>query len=209
MKQILIAFVSHSGSTREIAQFISDEFSTQGYSVDVRPVSEISDLSPYPFILAGGLLYRFGWHPEIVRFLQTNLLALQQKKVALFVTGMHLAQTPRDDQHSYPVFYDPSMTNPVWKLGRATLFDRGATIDAYLRSALLTVEKIKPVSLGFFAGKLDLRTLKLPEQLIMRLLMLLTGMKTGDYRNWDSLRAWAKSLVPFAAMSENHRVLRE
>jgi menaquinone-dependent protoporphyrinogen oxidase len=200
MKRLLIAYVSHSGSTREVAQFLSNEMSTRGFAVDTLPLAEIGDLVPYEFIIVGGLLYRFGWHPDILRFLETNLTELQKKRVALFVTGMHLIKTPRCDQLSYPVFIDPAMANPVWARQKPTIFDGGSTIDGYLRQALPTIEQIKPVCLGFFAGKLDLRTLKLPEQVIMRILMLMTGMKTGDYRNWDALRAWGQRLF---SMCEN------
>jgi menaquinone-dependent protoporphyrinogen oxidase len=194
MKRLLIAYVSHSGSTREIVQCLSAELSARGFAIDVRPLAEITDLAPYEFIIAGGLLYRFGWHPDIVRFLEKNLPELQKKRVALFVTGMHLVKTPKCDQLSFPVLIDPAMANPAWARQKPGLFDGGSTIDGYLRQALPTIEQVKPVCLGFFAGKLDLRTLKLPEQIIMRILMLLTGMKTGDYRNWDLLRAWGQRL---------------
>ena len=194
MTRILIAYVSHSGSTREIAQFLREELTTLGFDIDARPVTEISDLTPYEFVIAGGLLYRFGWHPDIVQFLEKNLPELQKKRVALFVTGMHLVKTPKCEQLSYPVFVDPAIANPIWARQKPGIFDGGSTIDGYLRQALPVIEQIKPVSLGFFAGKLDLRSLKLPEQMIMRILMLLTGMKTGDYRNWDVLRAWGQHL---------------
>ncbi len=194
MKKLLIAYVSHSGSTQETAKFIGNELIAQGFIVDIRPISEITDLTPFDTVVAGGLLYRFGWHPEIVQFLEKNLPELQKKRVALFVTGMHLVKTPKCDQLSYPIFIDPAMANPAWARRQPTIFDGGSTIDGYLRQSLPVIEQIKPVCLGFFAGKLDLRTLKLPEQMIMRILMLLTGMKTGDYRNWDALRAWGQRL---------------
>jgi menaquinone-dependent protoporphyrinogen oxidase len=194
MKKLLIAYVSHSGSTQETAKFIGNELIAQGFMVDIRSISEITDLTPFDTVVAGGLLYRFGWHPEIVQFLEKNLPELQKKRVALFVTGMHLVKTPKCDQLSYPIFIDPAMANPAWARRQPTIFDGGSTIDGYLRQSLPVIEQIKPVCLGFFAGKLDLRTLKLPEQMIMRILMLLTGMKTGDYRNWDALRAWGQGL---------------
>ncbi len=194
MNRLLIAYASHSGSTREIVQFLCAELSARGFAVDTRPLEEVSDLTPYQFIIAGGLLYRFGWHPDIVRFLEKNMQELQKKRVALFVTGMHLVKTPKCEQLSYPVFVDPAIANPVWARQKPGIFDGGSTIDGYLRHALPVIEQIKPVCLGFFAGKLDLRTLKLPEQMIMRILMLLTGMKAGDYRNWDVLRAWGQRL---------------
>jgi menaquinone-dependent protoporphyrinogen oxidase len=192
MNRLLIAYASHSGSTREIVQFLCAELSARGFAVDTRSLEEVSDLTPYEFIIAGGLLYRFGWHPDIIRFLEKNLQELQKKQVTLFVTGMHLVKTPKCDQLPYPVFIDPAIANPAWARRQSTIFDGGSTIDGYLRQALPVIEQIKPVCLGFFAGKLDLHTLKLPEQMIMRILMLLTGMKTGDYRNWDMLRAWGQ-----------------
>lgn len=202
MKQVLITYASHSGSTREMAQFLGSELSSQGFAADVRPLAEIGDLAPYDFIIAGGLLYRFGWHPQILQFLQDNLGQLQKKPVALFVTGMHLVKTPKCDQLAYPVFIDPAIAQPAWARAQPGIFDGGSTIDGYLRQALPLIAQIRPVSLGFFAGKLDLATLKLPEQLIMRLLMLMTGMKTGDYRNWDCLRAWAGGLFPVEIVRE-------
>jgi menaquinone-dependent protoporphyrinogen oxidase len=198
MNRILITYVSHSGSTREIANFLGNELSTRELAVDVKAISEIRDLSSYDFIIAGGLLYRFGWHPEIVQFLQKNLVVLKTKKVALFVTGLSLKRTPDCDRASHPVFIDQSiLKSPV---GGATseqakgVLDTYMTMKGYLRAALSAIEKIDPVSLAFFAGKLDMHTLNLPEKLIMALLMLFTGQRPGDYRNWGSIRAWVNSL---------------
>jgi menaquinone-dependent protoporphyrinogen oxidase len=52
------------------------------------------------------------------------------------------------------------------------------------------VQQITPVSIGLFAGKLD------PKELSFPLRMMLKVMKTpeGDYRDWDAIRTWAKSL---------------
>jgi menaquinone-dependent protoporphyrinogen IX oxidase len=198
MNRILITYVSHSGSTREIANFLGNELSTRELAVDVKAISEVTDLSSYDFIIAGGLLYRFGWHPEIIQFLQKNLVVLKAKKVALFVTGLRLKKTPDCDRASYPVFIDPSiLKSPVGgassKQAKGPL-DTYMTMKGYLRAALPAIEKIDPVSLAFFAGKLDLYTLQLPEKLIMALLMLFIGKRPGDYRNWGSIRAWVNGL---------------
>jgi menaquinone-dependent protoporphyrinogen oxidase len=193
MKRLLIAYVSHSGSTQEIANFLCDELTHQGHLVDVRSISEISNLSSYDGIVAGGLLYRFGWHPEIIQFLKKNLPELREKKVALFVTGMRLGQVPQSNRFSYPVFVDPSILKCPSAQHRGTPLDAITTIDNYLRAALPTLAILKPVSLGIFAGKLDLHTLKLPEQLIMLMLMLLSGLKAGDHRNWEFIRTWIKN----------------
>jgi menaquinone-dependent protoporphyrinogen oxidase len=60
-----------------------------------------------------------------------------------------------------------------------------------LRAALdPVVQQITPVSIGLFAGKLD------PKELSFPLRMMLKVMKTpeGDYRDWDAILSWAKSL---------------
>ena len=197
MKRLLITYVSHSGSTREVAGFLCDEIAAQGRLVDVRPISEVSDISHYDGIIAGGLLYRFGWHPEIVRFLEQNLEMLQQKKVALFVTGLRLLKTPQPEPVSCPVFIDPNILGRPANRLKLNLIDQFTTTGGYLKPALAAIDKLKPVSLGFFAGKLDLHTLNLPEKVIMVLLMLFTGVKAGDHRNWEAMRAWVGSLSLF------------
>lgn len=192
MKRLLIAYTSHSGSTREIAEFMCRVLPVQGRQIDVLPISKVTDLSPYQSVIAGGLVYRFGWHSEIMGFLEKNLLVLQEKKVALFATALRLVKTPDCDQSPYPVFIDPSLlpANPQQK----NALDSYTTIKGYLRQALPTIQDINPVGLGFFAGKLDLHTLNLPEKMIMVLLMLLTNKQTGDYRNWQAIKAWVNHL---------------
>ncbi len=194
MKRILITYVSHSGSTGEIARFMGDEFVAQKCHVEIRPVTENLNIEPYDYVIAGGLLYRFGWHPDIIRFLDKNLLVLQQKKVALFVVGLRVEQTPLCSLVKYPIFIDPSISKTSIKKNRNSPVDKMTTMDIYLKRALSIIEKIHPTSLGFFAGNLDLRKLNVPEKLIMLVLMVVTGIKSGDHRNWQSIRTWLKGL---------------
>jgi menaquinone-dependent protoporphyrinogen oxidase len=206
MNRVLIAYVSRSGSTVEIARFIGNELSTRELAVDAKPISETSDLSSYDFVIAGGLIYRFGWHPEIIRFLKENLEVLKARKTALFVTGLRLVRTPDCDGVPYPIFIDPAILKSPTDLTIGGLkkgpLDTYTTMKRYLKTALPTIEEISPVSLAFFAGKLDLQTLQLPERLIMLILMLLIGKKPGDYRNWESIRAWVDGLSVFGSRVE-------
>jgi menaquinone-dependent protoporphyrinogen IX oxidase len=191
MKHILVTYVSHSGSTQEVADFMARQLSASGGQVDFKAISEVTDLSPYNFIAAGGLLYRFGWHPEIAQFLQKNVEVLKAKKVAVFVTGLRLVDTADHDHYEFPIYIDSSIKADPH---RKSVLDGITTLKGYLGRALPAIEKIGPVSLAFFGGKLDLNTLKLPEQLIMRALMLLTGMTQGDKRNWEAMKNWINSL---------------
>jgi menaquinone-dependent protoporphyrinogen IX oxidase len=188
----LIAYVSHSGSTQEIAEFMGRELASQGMNVAVRTMSNAGDLSSFDFIIAGGLVYRFGWHPEAIRFLQKNAVVLQAKKVALFVVGLRLVRTPDCDRTAFPIFIDPAILKGPGE--PKNLMDSVTTMKAYLRAAFPTIGLIDPLSLAFFAGRLDLRVLGFSEKLIMLLLMGLMGKRSGDYRNWEAIRAWVNSL---------------
>lgn len=50
---------------------------------------------------------------------------------------------------------------------------------------------IQPRDIAFFSGEIDLDKLNLPEKLIVK------GLKapTGDYRDWEEIKAWAESIA--------------
>jgi menaquinone-dependent protoporphyrinogen IX oxidase len=50
---------------------------------------------------------------------------------------------------------------------------------------------VKPISVAFFAGKLDYDRLDLFGRLFVRIII---GAKAGDRRNWKAIRTWAASL---------------
>jgi menaquinone-dependent protoporphyrinogen oxidase len=201
MENILVAYVTRSGSTRQLAEYIGKELGTPGTQVDVLPISQVSDLTRYELVVVGGLLYRFGWHPDVVRFLQAHEPALKQTRVALFVSGLRLVKTQELDRNPFPVFVDPAMAREPAHPNKLTLVENLSTYSRYLGPALPSIAEIHPVSLAFFAGNLDLKTLNVPERLIMGLLMLTTGVKRGDHRNWGAVRTWAGSLRGAVATS--------
>jgi len=56
---------------------------------------------------------------------------------------------------------------------------------------------VQPVSEGIFAGGLDVsRVPSLGERIKFRLSVLLGVWSEGDHRDWNAIRAWAKSLAP-------------
>jgi menaquinone-dependent protoporphyrinogen oxidase len=52
-------------------------------------------------------------------------------------------------------------------------------------------DRIQPRDIVFFHGALDLKKLGLPEKVVVK------GIKApvGDYRDWDEITSWAKSIV--------------
>lgn len=183
MSRILVAYVTHSGSTREIAEVMGEELRSRQHQVDVRPVREVTDLTPYDAVVAGGLLYRFGWHPEMLRFLRGRLADLQNKPLALFVTGLRPATAADGEGMPCPVFvYDVPDTQS------------SQTLAASLKNALPLIQALAPRSLAYFGGKVDPAVLWFPERLVMWIIMRISRMQAGDYRDWDAIRAWARGL---------------
>jgi menaquinone-dependent protoporphyrinogen oxidase len=194
MKKVLIAYTSHSGSTKEIAEFIGKEIESGRCQVEIKPVSAITDVSSYDQVIAGGLVYRFGWHPEIAKFVNDHADSLSSRRTAVFVVGLRLVKTKALETAGFPIFVDPKMMKTPGNEEKLSILDSISTLNGILKQTLTTLRKIHPISLGFFCGKLDLKILNFPEQMIMRFLMLVTGIKEGDHRNWEAIRAWVKSL---------------
>jgi menaquinone-dependent protoporphyrinogen IX oxidase len=71
--------------------------------------------------------------------------------------------------------------------------ERYATVSNYLRPVLKAAPSVKPVSAGFFGGKLELFRLNVLQVLFV---MLIIRAQPGDYRNWPVIRDWAINLRP-------------
>jgi menaquinone-dependent protoporphyrinogen oxidase len=54
------------------------------------------------------------------------------------------------------------------------------------------VPQVKPVSIGGFVGVLDYSKMGFFSRLLMKVILFNKGVKEGDYRDWDAIRAWAK-----------------
>ncbi|NLD73200.1 MAG: hypothetical protein GX649_10840 [Chloroflexi bacterium] len=194
MERVLVAYVTHSGSTQGVAECMRDEFTALGYQAEACAATEVTDVSSYDAVVAGGLLYRFGWHPDVMHFLKKHESALRDRRVALFMTGLRIFRTPFCDEIPCPTFTDPNILRQPSNPARLGLLERPATMEAYIKPLLPVIATLEPESIGFFAGRLDLGALNTPERLLMRVLSALIGVPPGDYRNWEAIKSWVRSL---------------
>jgi menaquinone-dependent protoporphyrinogen oxidase len=86
-EQILVVYASKYGATREIAEKIGHVLEEGGFEVDVLPVTEVRDLTPYQAVILGSAVYVGKWMPAACEFLIEQERGLAQRPVWLFSSG--------------------------------------------------------------------------------------------------------------------------
>lgn len=86
-RNILVAYASKYGATREIAEKIGDVLRGVGLQADVLPVDSIRDPGKYKAIILGSAIYIGKWQKEAVAFLKTHEKVLADRPVWLFSSG--------------------------------------------------------------------------------------------------------------------------
>lgn len=84
---VLVAYSSKHGSTREIAQRIGQRLRADGLSPDVRDIARVSDVSPYDVVVLGSAVYMGSWRREATEFARKHSTELAARPVWLFSSG--------------------------------------------------------------------------------------------------------------------------
>ncbi len=164
--KILVTYASRTGSTIGVAEAIGKTLAESGAQVDVIPMNDVHDLSPYQAVVAGSAIQGNQWLPEAMQFLRTHQTDLHQKPVATFLVCMTMAMT-NSKYHEFAA----SFMQPVRAL-------------------------VKPVGEGLFAGVLDIKKVpSLGDQIKFRLSVMMGVWKEGDHRDWNAIRGWAQNLT--------------
>lgn len=86
--KILISYASKFHSTREIAEFIAKELTSNWMlEVDVFDCQEVQDLVSYRAVIVGSAIYNDTWLDSAVRLVSEKIVALEKRKVWLFSSG--------------------------------------------------------------------------------------------------------------------------
>ena len=167
--RILVTYASRAGSTAGVAEAIGKSLVEGGAQVDVLPMKNVTDLTPYRAVVAGSAIRGQQWLPEAMQFLRDHQTELASKPFASFMVCITL-----------------SMANA------------GQYLDG-LKSWMKPVrDLVRPVSEGYFAGALDFSKLSFSfNVLLMRLVVFFGVWKEGDHRDWNAIRLWAESLRPW------------
>jgi menaquinone-dependent protoporphyrinogen oxidase len=165
---ILVTYASRTGSTAGVAEAIGKTLAENGFQVEVHPMQDVQDLSPYGAVVAGSAIQGGQWLPEAMQFVRAHRAELTQKPFAAFLVCMTLAMRGGEKYREHVAGF----LQPVRAL-------------------------VRPVSEGLFAGALDIgKILSFGDRLKFRLSVLLGVWSEGDHRDWDAIRAWAGGLRP-------------
>lgn len=167
-KNILITYASGFGSTAEVAEQIGKNLAEQGLQVKVLLPSKIENLDQFDAVIIGSPIRYDRWMPEARSFVMNNQEQLSKLPVAYFFCCLALAKQNGDTEIKGQQYAD--------KLTRLSPL-------------------VKPISIGRFAGVLDFRKMSLPMRLVFKLFSMIVGIKEGDYRDWNDIRQWSKSVA--------------
>jgi menaquinone-dependent protoporphyrinogen oxidase len=84
---VLVAFATKHGATKEIAEKIGAMLRQAGLSADVIPVGGVRDLNSYMAVILGSAVYVGKWQGDAEKFLQANEKILADRPVWLFSSG--------------------------------------------------------------------------------------------------------------------------
>ena len=86
-KNVLVAYSSKHGATKEIGERIGKKLEENSFKVDVLPVNKVSNLSDYGAVLIGSGVYIGQWIKDAVKFVQVNEGVLKNMPVWIFSSG--------------------------------------------------------------------------------------------------------------------------
>ncbi|MET8764898.1 flavodoxin domain-containing protein [Lentzea sp. NPDC004782] len=96
MAEVLVAYATKMGGTKEIAEAIAARIRAASHEVIVLDAAKVRSVEPYKAVVLGSALYAGRWRPGAVRMLKRTEHALARKPVWLFHSGpLGASQVPQ------------------------------------------------------------------------------------------------------------------
>jgi menaquinone-dependent protoporphyrinogen oxidase len=188
--RILLVCATRHGSTPEVADAIAEELRAAGNEVDQRPAAEAPSPGGYDAVVVGGPMI-MGWHRQAMSYVKKYRGELERLPTALFVTAASLTETGETDVQGVPIVKDPWLAKAPRDAAKLRYKERYALPQHYLGDILKKAAPVRPRSVAFFAGSLDLTTMNVLEKLFV---LLVIGATPGDGRDWKAIHAWGAGL---------------
>ena len=84
---VLVAYASKHGTTREVVEFVARTLEQRGLTVDVEEAAQVSSIAQYDAVVIGGGLYMGKWHKDARRLLERHRDDLSGVRLAVFGMG--------------------------------------------------------------------------------------------------------------------------
>jgi menaquinone-dependent protoporphyrinogen oxidase len=137
--KVLVAYASSYGSTKEIAEVISETLRSQGLAVDLQPIRKVRILEGYNAVVLGAPLYMFHWHKDALHFLSRHRKILADHLPLAIFAGGPFAKGDGNEWHEVRAKFDLELAKFPW---------------------------LTPISVEIVGGKFDPAKLRFPYNLI-------------------------------------------
>ena len=84
---VLVAYASKHGTTREVAEFVAHTLERRGLTVEVEEAGRVGTVAHYDAVVVGGGLYMGKWHKDARRLLERHREQLAGIPLAVFGMG--------------------------------------------------------------------------------------------------------------------------
>jgi menaquinone-dependent protoporphyrinogen oxidase len=175
MDNILIAYSTWSGTTREVAEEIAKNLEKKNLQVTVLPANQVKSLEGYESVLIGTSVHAGQTTGNFNKFLKKYHDALGAKKVAYFVVCFNMIEDNEEN--------------------------RIETLK-WLEKSTGKYPEIKPVSIGLFAGAALIDSPEFIKQnfFVKKIIesmskSMVTDKGKSDFRDIEKINAWAEELV--------------
>ena len=98
-KQVLIAYETSKGSTREIANAIAEEIRTAGWDAEAVEIKDSPRPEDYGYVIVGGPIY-LGRIKGVRGFVGSHEAVLSERLIGAFAVGMSFAVPDKETQAS-------------------------------------------------------------------------------------------------------------
>lgn len=167
--EVLVAYVTRSGSTGEVAEAIAKTMSEAGVEAKAVPMVDVSSISEGASVILGAALYAGHLPKEFHRFVVRFQQELSKIKPWIFVLG-------------------PTEKNPKYF----------ASAEEQARKQLAKHAWLRPADVRVLGGKFDPQHLKLafPFNLAFKLPgNPMRKIPASDIRDWEWIRTWARAIA--------------
>ena len=158
----LVIYASKYGSTKGIAEFISEKLRQKGLLTEVQPVEAVHDVGDYDVLVIGSAVYMGHWLKEATEFVKRSREILVNRQVWLFSSGPLAIKDAGVQSRARPV------PKEIAELS----------------------ELIHPRDHQVFFGVLDGSKLSSAQRMMRVLPAAQALLPEGDFRDWNEIEAW-------------------